>query len=91
MEVVCIIVNNIYLLACNVADNTHQHIYLVPPNRETMPAANNPEFTQHPLMHRVILHRCCNCCIHIILKPSGRNGGIHLRLLHSLKKMLWAE
>ena len=25
-EVVCIIVNNIYLLACNVADNTRQHI-----------------------------------------------------------------
>ena len=59
-----------YLLACNVADNACQHICLVPRNRQTIPAANGPEFTQHPLMHGAILHRCGKCCIHIILKPS---------------------
>ena len=59
-----------YLLGCNVVDNTRQHICLVPLNRQTIPSANSPEFTQHPLMHGAILHRCGKRCIHIILKPS---------------------
>ena len=59
-----------YLLGCNVVDNKRQHICLVPLNRQTIPLANSPEFTQHPLMHGAILHRCSKRCIHVILKPS---------------------
>ena len=79
---VWITVHNTYLLATWLT--TRANTYTLFPQTNT-PYLRQTALTQHPLMHGAVLHRCSKRCIHIILKPSSRNGGILLGLLHSFK------